>query len=57
MEAEWGDVVRFLTYLAEEREIVPTGQNQCFNALLFFFRYACDGEAFRYRESAGQFLR
>lgn len=20
----------------------PTGQNQCFNALLFFFRYACD---------------
>lgn len=39
MEAESGDVVRFLTHLAEEREIAPTGQNQCFNALLFFFRY------------------
>ena len=26
MEAEWGDVVRFLTYLAEEREIVLRGR-------------------------------
>lgn len=42
MVAESGDVVRFLTYLAEEREIAPTGQNQCFNALLFFFRYVLE---------------
>jgi integron integrase len=39
MVSESGDVVRFLTYLAEELAIAPTGQNQCFNALLFFFRY------------------
>jgi integron integrase len=39
MEAEAEDVVKFLTYLAEVKEIAPTGQNQCFNALLFFFRY------------------
>jgi hypothetical protein len=38
MEAEWGDVVRFLTYLAEEREIAPTGQNQCFNAFFLSLR-------------------
>jgi integron integrase len=42
MEAESGDVVRFLTHLAEEKEIAPTGQNQCFNALLFFFRYVLE---------------
>ena len=39
MEAESPEVVNFLTYLAEEKKIAPTGQNQCFNALLFFFRY------------------
>jgi integron integrase len=39
MEANSGEVVKFLTYLAEEEEIAATGQNQCFNALLFFFRY------------------
>ena len=39
MESEAGEVVNFLTYLAEEKRISPTGQNQCFNALLFFFRY------------------
>jgi len=39
MDSESGDVVRFLTYLAEVKELAPTGQNQCFNALLFFFRY------------------
>lgn len=39
MAAESGDVVRFLTYLAEEKDIASTGQNQCFNALLFFFRH------------------
>ncbi len=39
MGSESADVVRFLTYLAEEKELAPTGQNQCFNALLFFFRY------------------
>jgi integron integrase len=44
MGAESADVVRFLTYLAEEREISPTGQNQCFNALLFFFRYVLEHE-------------
>jgi len=39
MESEAGEVVNFLTYLAEEKRISPTGQNQCFNALLFFFRH------------------
>ncbi len=39
MEPEAGEVVSFLTYLAEEKRISPKGQNQCFNALLFFFRY------------------
>ena len=39
METESADVVRFLTYLAEEKALAPTGQNQCFNALLFFFRH------------------
>ena len=38
MESEAGEVVNFLTYLAEEKRISPTGQNQCCNALLFFFR-------------------
>ena len=39
MDSESADVVRFLTYLAEVQELAPTGQNQCFNALLFFFRH------------------
>jgi integron integrase len=39
MEADSADVVRFLTYLAEVKLLAATGQNQCFNALLFFFRY------------------
>jgi integron integrase len=39
MEAESADVVRFLTYLAEDKALAATGQNQCFNALLFFFRH------------------
>ena len=39
MASESADVVRFLTYLAEVQELAPTGQNQCFNALLFFFRH------------------
>ena len=40
MRARDQDVVRFLSYLAEEQEVSPSGQNQCFNALLFFFRHA-----------------
>ena len=39
MNATEEGVVRFLSYLAEESEIAATGQNQCFNALLFFFRH------------------
>ena len=39
MDATAEDVVRFLSYLAEESEIAATGQNQCFNALLYFFRH------------------
>jgi hypothetical protein len=27
----------FLTHLAEEQKLTSTGQNQCFDALLFFF--------------------
>ena len=37
MDATAEQVVRFLSYLAEESEIASTGQNQCFNALLYFF--------------------
>ncbi len=40
MHARDEDVVRFLSHLAEVESISPSGQNQCFNALLFFFRYA-----------------
>uniref|UniRef100_UPI0022B40BAC phage integrase N-terminal SAM-like domain-containing protein n=1 Tax=Cerasicoccus fimbriatus TaxID=3014554 RepID=UPI0022B40BAC len=29
----------FLSYLAEERELAPSAQDQAFNALLFFFRH------------------
>jgi integron integrase len=39
MDSTAEEVVRFLSYLAEEVEIAATGQNQCFNALLYFFRY------------------
>ena len=38
MESVAGEVVNFLTYLAEEKNITNWA-NQCFNALLFFFRY------------------
>ena len=40
MQATEEDVVRYLTYLAEEEQIASGGQDQCFNALLFFFRHA-----------------
>ena len=39
MDANAEEVVRFLSYLAEKSEIAASGQNQCFNALLYFFRY------------------
>ena len=39
MAANEQEVVNFLSYLAEECEIAATGQNQCFNALLYFFRH------------------
>ena len=32
------DVKDFLTYLALERKVAASSQNQAFNALLFFFR-------------------
>ncbi|MCB1123100.1 MAG: integron integrase [Verrucomicrobiae bacterium] len=38
MEAEAEAVVRFLSHLAEDQELAPSGQDQAFNALLFFFR-------------------
>ncbi len=42
MEAVEADVVRFLSYLAEELELSPSGQDQAFNALLFFFRHVLE---------------
>ncbi len=44
MDSGEGDVVRFLTYLAEELQLSPSGQDQGFNALLFFFRYVLKQE-------------
>jgi len=38
------DVKAFLTYLAVERHISASSQNQAFNALLFFFRHALGKE-------------
>ena len=37
-----GDVKLFLTYLAVERRVAATTQEQAFNALLFFYRYVLD---------------
>ncbi len=34
--------INFLTYLAVERKVGKSTQNQAFNALLFFFRHVCD---------------
>ena len=39
LKAQEQDVVHFLTYLAEVEELAASGQDQCFNALLFFFRH------------------
>jgi integron integrase len=36
------DAARFLTYIATEKNVVATTQNQAFNALLFFFRHVLD---------------
>ena len=33
------DVKRYLTWLAMERDVVASTQNQAFNALLFFYRH------------------
>ena len=49
MDANAEEVVRFLSYLAEESEIAATGQNQCFNALLYFFRYVLKQENVDFR--------
>lgn len=38
------DLKNFLTYLAVERGVSSSSQNQAFNALLFFFRYVLDVE-------------
>ncbi|MCW7754322.1 integron integrase [Desulfobotulus sp. H1] len=38
------DVKRFLTYLAVERKVAASSQNQAFNALLFFFRHVLHRE-------------
>ena len=42
MDATGAEVVRFLSHLAEEAGLAPSGQNQCFNALLYFFRYVLE---------------
>jgi len=42
MEAEAADAVAFFTSLAEKERISPSGQNQAFNALLFFFRHVLE---------------
>jgi integron integrase len=39
-ELETGDVRRFLSYLAVERKVAASTQNQALNALLYFFRHA-----------------
>ena len=44
MEADEGMVVRFLSHLAEGRGMAASSQNQCFNALLFFFRHVLGRE-------------
>ncbi|MCH6256427.1 integron integrase [Puniceicoccaceae bacterium K14] len=44
MDADERNVVDFLTYLAQERSISASGQDQCFNALLFFFRHVLQRE-------------
>ncbi len=38
------DVKCFLTYLAVERNVAASSQNQAFNALLFFFRHVLEKE-------------
>jgi integron integrase len=38
------DVKRFLTFLAVERKVAASSQNQAFNALLFFFRHVLHRE-------------
>ncbi|MGJ3242689.1 MAG: site-specific integrase [Opitutales bacterium] len=42
MDADEGDVVRFLSHLAEEEQLAASGQRQAFNALLFFFRHVLE---------------
>ena len=39
-------ITNFLTYLAVDRNIAASTQNQAFNALLFFFRHVLDIVAF-----------
>ena len=39
---ETSDVKHFLIYLAVERNVAPSTQNQAFNAILFFFRHVLD---------------
>lgn len=49
MEAEDTDVVRFLSYLAEELELSPSGQDQAFNSLLFLFRHVLEQPEVNFR--------
>jgi hypothetical protein len=49
MDAKDTDVVAFLTYLAEKLELAASGQDQCFNALLFFFRYVLNQSEVNFR--------
>jgi integron integrase len=39
MKATEADVVSYLTHLAEVEEVAASSQDQCFNALVFFFRH------------------
>jgi len=41
-ELESADVVQFLSYLATERGVAASTQNQAFNAVLFFFRHVLE---------------
>ena len=43
-ELDVEDVKRFLTFLAVERKVAASSQNQAFNALLFFFRHVLQRE-------------
>ncbi len=48
------DVKAFLTFLAVERKVAASTQNQAFNALLFFFRHVLKKEFGKVEGGAGE---